>query len=323
MPPIFSQALPKGERKKQKRTKATKIWNTEETTMSQVKFNSEPVKPDIRGYNIYHNKIQEDPGLTNHDKMVKTTREDWKKMSRENKAAFKEVADRNKNDYKQRLLDFVANLDESQRLLYLGFRRVPLYNLIGTDIFEEYYPNEYYPVYKTQSQGGKPMGSRVKEEMMSGDETDNEDYVDIPLLPEPECELKHQKGNIKEEGCQNSSSSESESESDDNESDGESPIVVPPPPISIPSQSHMDTNTTDNLIPQNHADSFLSQNQDSNNFIPQNQNTSILPPPNQDHAFLHPHPSMIAPVSTQNSIVYSQSQEFLPTNLHYQKYPNM
>ena len=133
---------------KKPKTVAKKEWIKEVTSIGIIKFSDEPQPTPVTAVKAYSAFCLKDESLPKEQKSFKYISEKFKGLPEAKKASFEMRAEKNLKKYRDVLLDYVENLQESNRKIYLGFRREALYKLFKQkDIFEEDFPNEKYPVF--------------------------------------------------------------------------------------------------------------------------------------------------------------------------------
>lgn len=218
---FFSQETSKkGKKEKAQKGKNTlnKFENVQVTTMNAPKFSELPKKPPRTGFLLFSAKFEHKmKGKFSDAKERKESCKDyWNKLPEEHKQIYRNRSRELQEEYKNNLFEFVNNLEEAERVMYLGHYRKQVRAYFCRDIFEEQYPNKVYPVYIASPK--KKLRTAVNG-MTVKDEAIDSDSDELPV-----AKKKPKDKNIDIENTESSSSpdsSDQEEEEEEEESSSE------------------------------------------------------------------------------------------------------
>lgn len=216
----FPETSKKGKKEKAQKGKNTlnKFENIQVTTMNAPKFSELPKKPPRTGFLLFSAKFEHKmKGKFSDAKERKESCKDyWNKLPEEHKQIYRNRSRELQEEYKNNLFEFVNNLEEAERVMYLGHYRKQVRAYFCRDIFEEQYPNKVYPVYIASPK--KKLRTAVNG-MTVKDEAIDSDSNELPV-----AKKKPKDKNIDIENTESSSSpdsSDQEEEEEEEESSSE------------------------------------------------------------------------------------------------------
>ncbi|XP_047501754.1 nucleolar transcription factor 1-A-like isoform X2 [Penaeus chinensis] len=208
----FPETTKKAKKEKTPKVKTSmnKFENVQVTAMNAPKFSELPKKPPRTGFLLFSAKFEHKmKGKFSDVKERKESCKDyWNKLPEEHKQIYRNRSRELQEEYKSNLLEFVENLEEAERVMYLGHYRKQVRAYFCRDIFEEKYPNKVYPVYISSPKKkvkSTVNGVTVKDEAIDSDEDE------LPVAK------NKTKGKKVEQEIQNALSSSSDDSSDQEE----------------------------------------------------------------------------------------------------------
>lgn len=133
--------------------------------MSCPKFHDVPLKPPRTPFRLFCLKLEHSSQklFESNTQKNKVFRENWEKLTNEQKLAYSKRCSELQKNYEKQLLEYVRGMSKKIRKVYLGFHRKTMFQYFHHDIFEEDYPNEKYPVYVLTPRKTKTMGINDEE----------------------------------------------------------------------------------------------------------------------------------------------------------------
>nr|XP_027212766.1 uncharacterized protein LOC113805895 isoform X2 [Penaeus vannamei]XP_027212767.1 uncharacterized protein LOC113805895 isoform X2 [Penaeus vannamei] len=209
----FPETSKKGKKEKAQKGKNTlnKFENVQVTTMNAPKFSELPKKPPRTGFLLFSAKFEHKmKGKFSDAKERKESCKDyWNKLPEEHKQIYRNRSRELQEEYKNNLFEFVNNLEEAERVMYLGHYRKQVRAYFCRDIFEEQYPNKVYPVYIASPK--KKLRTAVNG-MTVKDEAIDSDSDELPV-----AKKKPKDKNIDIENTESSSSPDSSDQEEEEE----------------------------------------------------------------------------------------------------------